>query len=70
MSNLGAGRTEADINTMMRGHTLERERGEGVWSSELSQLQESQRREYREWVLKLAEESPDKVKGQIISNLC
>ncbi len=64
MQGLGTSSSEADINTMMRAYTLEREGGEGVWSSELSQLQESQRREYREWVLKLHEETAQKVKGQ------
>ncbi len=64
MQRLGTSSSEADINAMMRAYTLERESGEGVWSSELSQLQESQRREYREWVLKLHEETAEKVKGQ------
>ncbi len=64
MHGLGTNSSEADINTMMRAHTLEREGGEGMWSSELSQLQESQRREYREWVLKLHDETVEKVKSQ------
>ncbi len=69
MHGLGTSSSEADVNAMMRAHTLEREGGAGVWSSELSQLQESQRREYREWVLKLHEETVKKVKGQTIELL-
>ena len=64
MQRLGVSSSEADINTMMRTYTLERERGEERWASELSQLQDSQRREYRDWVLKLHEDTDDKVKGQ------
>lgn len=66
MKELGSQSSEADINTMMRQHTIEREQCESMWSSELSQLQESQRREYREWVMKVHEETTEKekVKGQ------
>ena len=45
---------------------MEREQCESLWSSELSQLQESQKREYREWVMKVHEDTTEKekVKGQ------
>ena len=47
---LGMSKSERDINRMMKEHTLERESCEERWSNELLQLQESQRREYRDWV--------------------
>ena len=50
MDALGTSKSEKDINLMMRQHTLEREVCEERWSKELNQLQESQRREYRDWV--------------------
>lgn len=43
-------KSEKDINAMMRQHTLEREACESRWSKELNELQETQRREYRDWV--------------------
>ena len=47
---VGTSKSEKDVNLMMRQHTLEREACEERWSKELNQLQESQRREYRDWV--------------------
>ena len=52
---VGITKTERDVNVLMRQHTMEREVCETQWSSELSQLQETQRREYREWVLNYEE---------------
>lgn len=72
MSSLGAagGKTERDINRLMREHTLERERSESQWTGELTQLQDTQRREYREWVAKVHEdlvssEEERKLSGEI-----
>ena len=57
MQALGNGaKSERDINVLMRHHTHEKEESERQWSRELSQLQESQRKEYREWVTKLHED--------------
>lgn len=53
---LGSTKTERDINMLMRQHTLEREACEERWSSELSQLRDTQRREYRDWVTKVYED--------------
>ena len=50
MDALGTSKSNKDINLMMRQHTLEMEACEERWSKELNQLQESQRREYRDWV--------------------
>ena len=50
MDALGTSKSDKDINLMTRQHTLEREVCDERWSKELSQLQESQRREYRDWV--------------------
>ena len=50
MKALGSSMSDKDINTMMREHTLEREVCEERWAKELHQLQDSQRREYRDWV--------------------
>ena len=55
LKGLGTTKTERDINMLMRQHTMEKEACEAQWSSELSQLQETQRREYREWVLNYEE---------------
>ena len=52
---VGITKTERDVNVLMRQHTMEREACETQWSSELTQLQETQRREYREWVLNCEE---------------
>ena len=56
MAALESGKSEHDFNLMMRKQTLERESCEERWSNELNQLQESQRREYREWVTKVHED--------------
>ncbi len=56
MQALGSTKSEMDINLLMRQHTLERESCEQRWSSELNQLRESQRREYRDWVIKVYED--------------
>lgn len=50
MAALGTSKSERDINSMMLQHTLDSEACEERWSKELNQLQESQRREYRDWV--------------------
>jgi hypothetical protein len=50
MDALGTSKSDKDISSMTRQHTLEREMCDERWSKELSQLQESQRREYRDWV--------------------
>ena len=47
---VGTSKSDKDISSMARQHTLEREMCDERWSKELSQLQESQRREYRDWV--------------------
>lgn len=67
MKDLDSQGSETNINTTMRKHMTEREQCESLWSSELSQLQETQRREYREWVIKVNEEmsEKDQVKGQL-----
>lgn len=52
---VGITKTERDVNVLMRQHTMESEACEAQWSSELTQLQETQRREYREWVLNYEE---------------
>ena len=57
MQALGTTKTERDINNLMRRHTLERETCEMRWSNELNQLQETQRREYRDWVTKVNEDT-------------
>jgi len=65
LKGLGTTRTERDINMLMRQHTMEKEACEAQWSSELSQLQETQRREYREWVLNYEENlAVSKKRGQ------
>lgn len=56
MTALEAGKSEHDFNLLMRKQTLEREACEERWSNELGQLQESQRREYRDWVTKVYED--------------
>ena len=48
--------SEHGINVLMRRHTLEREACEERWSNELTQLRDSQRREYRDWVTKVYED--------------
>lgn len=60
MRALETGGSELELNQLMRRQTLEREACEERWSNELNQLQESQRREYRDWVTKVHEdmESP------------
>ena len=50
MDALGTSKSEKDINTMMRKDALDMEACEDRWLKELNQLQESQRREYRDWV--------------------
>lgn len=53
MAGLGSTHTENDINQITREHTLARESVGAHWASELSQIQETQKREYRDFVVKL-----------------
>lgn len=59
INTLGRSSSDHEINSLMRKHTSEWETCEARWSSELSQLQETQRRVYREWVNRVHEEQQE-----------
>lgn len=54
---LGITFTDEQINHIAQRHIETAELFESRWASELSSLQEMQRREYRDWVMKLHEET-------------
>ena len=62
MKALEMGKSEHEFNLLMRRQTLEREACEERWSNELNQLRESQRREYRDWVMNLYEDMQSSTK--------
>lgn len=56
INNLGLVTTDKDVNDLAARHCEDAQMLETYWSSELSQLQELQKREYREWVTKVHED--------------
>lgn len=56
INNLGVVTTDKDVNDLAARHCEDAQMLETYWSSELSQLQELQKREYREWVTKVHED--------------
>lgn len=56
INNLGLVTTDKDVNDLAARHCEDAQMLETYWSSELSQLQEMQKREYREWVTKVHED--------------
>lgn len=56
INNLGIVTSDKDVNDLAARHCEDAQMLETYWSSELSQLQEMQKREYREWVTKVHED--------------
>lgn len=55
--NAGTGYTDDQINQLAQRHFDNSQMIETKWMSELSNQQEIQRREYREWVMKVHEDT-------------
>lgn len=62
MKNAGTKYTDAQVNQLAQRHIDNSQLISGKWSSELSNLRDTQKREFREWVLKVHEDtqSPSK----------
>ncbi|XP_061175241.1 protein C12orf4 homolog [Saccostrea echinata] len=62
MKNAGTKYTDAQVNQLAQRHIDNSQLISGKWSSELSNLKDTQKREFREWVLKVHEDtqSPSK----------
>lgn len=60
--------SDHNINMLARDHTQEREAMEVRWESEVSQMIDSQKREYREFVLNLHDEMLDQQLSSEFSN--
>lgn len=56
INKLGIVTSDKDVNDLAARHCEDAQMLETYWSSELSQLQEMQKREYREWVTKVHED--------------
>lgn len=56
INNLDVVTSDKDVNDLVARHCEDAQLLETYWSSELSQLQELQKREYREWVTKVHED--------------
>ena len=56
IKEVGTTKSESDIGLLTRQHTHDIEACEERWSHELNQLQESQKKGYREWVTKSYQE--------------
>jgi hypothetical protein len=48
--------TEQDINQLAAHHFEDQNLLQGKWNSEVDTLKETQRKEYREWLMKMLEE--------------
>jgi hypothetical protein len=48
--------TEEDINQLAARHFEDQNLLQGKWNSEVDTLKETQRKEYREWLMKMLEE--------------
>jgi len=48
--------TERDINQLAAHHFEDQNLLQGKWNSEVDTLKETQRKEYREWLMKMLEE--------------
>lgn len=62
MKNAGTKYSDAQVNQLAQRHIDNSQLISGKWSSELSNLRDTQKREFREWVLKVHEDtqSPSK----------
>lgn len=57
VKNVGTKYSDEQINQLAQRHFENTQLIDGKWSNELKHLQEAQKREYREWVLKVHEDS-------------
>ncbi|XP_067673825.1 FERRY endosomal RAB5 effector complex subunit 3-like [Haliotis asinina] len=57
LKNVGTSYADEDINTLAQRHFENTQLINSKWMSELSNIHETQKREYREWVMKVHEDS-------------
>ena len=57
MESLGTVYTDVQVNQLAQRHFENQQLEESKWASKLSNLQEGQKTEYREWVMKVYEDS-------------